>query len=316
MANVNKTAVNLNKSNSFISKFKQQKIFLLMLFPFFAHLMLFRYVPMYGNLIAFKDYSFTKGIIGSPWAGFKYFQYFLSSPDLLMVMRNTLVISILSLTVTTIGSISFAVLICEVQQRMVKKFIQTVSYLPHFISWIVVVGMVMTLFSIDGGPINEILVKLKIVKEPINFLGDVNLFWPFITMLNLWKNIGWNSIIYIAAITSLDKQMYESARIDGASKFKQIFSITIPSIKPTILMLLIFSLGYVLNAGLDQQFFLQNPMNLQHAEVLDTYMVKYGLQQFNFSYGTAVGLFRSVISLIFVVIANSLSRKFLKMGLF
>lgn len=304
------------KNNSFFSKVRKQKIFLIMLLPFFAHLILFRYVPMYGNLIAFKDYSFKKGIIGSPWAGLKYFKYFFNSPDLLMVMRNTIVISLLSLIFTTVASITFAVLICEVQMKMMKKFIQTVSYLPHFISWIVVIGMVMTLFSIDGGPVNEILTGLGLVKKPVNFLGDINLFWPFITFLNLWKNVGWNSIIYIAAITSLDKQMYESAIIDGADKLKQIFSITLPSIKPTILMLLILSLGYVLNAGLDQQFFLQNPMNLQHAEVLDTYIVKYGLQQFNFSYGTAVGLFRSSISLIFVITANFLSRKFLKMGLF
>jgi putative aldouronate transport system permease protein len=304
------------KNSSFLSKVKSQKIFIIMLLPFLVHIILFRYVPMYGNLIAFKDYSFTKGIIGSPWAGFKYFKYFFNSPDLLVVMRNTVVISMLSLIFTTVGSIAFAVFICEVQQKMLKKFIQTVSYLPHFISWIVVVGMAMTLFSIDGGPVNEMLVNLKLVKEPVNFLGDVDLFWPFITFLNLWKNIGWNSIIYIAAITSIDKQMYESAIIDGANKLKQIFYITLPVIKPTIIMLLILSLGYVLNAGLDQQFFLQNPMNLSHAEVLDTYIVKYGLQQFNFSYGTAVGLFRSAVSLIFVIFANLLSRKFLKMGLF
>lgn len=304
------------KKQSFFTKVKRQRVFLLMLLPFLGHLFLFRYYPMYGNLIAFKNYSFTKGIVGSPWAGFKYFAYFFKSQDLFMVMRNTIVISMLSLVCTTVASIAFAILICEVQQTIVKKFIQTVSYLPHFISWIVVIGMAMTLFSIDGGPINEILMKLKLVKGPVNFLGDVKLFWPFVTALNVWKNVGWNSIIYIAAITSIDKQLYESAIIDGANKLKQIFNITIPAIMPTVLMLFIFGLGYALNAGLDQQFFLQNPMNLAHAEVLDTYIVKYGLQQFNFSYGTAVGLFRSLVSVIVVIFANMLTRKFLKMGIF
>jgi len=304
------------KKNIFLKKVKRQKVFLLMLLPFLAHLLLFRYYPMYGNIIAFKNYSFTKGIIGSPWAGFKYFAYFFNSQDLYIVMRNTLVISMLSLICTTLASITFAVLICEVQKTILKKFIQTVSYLPHFISWVVVVGMAMTLFSIDGGPINNILIKLKLTQGPINFLGDVKLFWPFVTSLNVWKNLGWNSIIYIAAITSIDKQLYESARIDGANKLTQILNITIPVIAPTILMLFIFGLGYALNAGLDQQFFLQNPMNLAHAEVLDTYIIKYGLQQFNFSYGAAVGLFRSSISVFIVIVANTLTKKFLKMGVF
>lgn len=305
-----------SKTGNFISRARKQKIFLIMLFPFIVHLVIFKYVPMYGNLIAFKNYSFSKGILKSAWAGFKYFEYFFKSPDLAMVLRNTVVISLLSIVATTVGSIAFAILICEVQKKIFKRFVQTVSYLPHFISWIVVIGMVMTLFSIDGGPVNNIIMTLGLSSKPVNFLGDVNWFWPFITFLNLWKNVGWNSIIYIAAITSIDKGMYESATIDGAGKLRQIFSITLPTIKPTILMLLILSLGYILNAGLDQQFFLQNPMNLEHSEVLDTYIVKYGLQQFNFSYGTAVGLFRSAVSLIIIIITNSLSRKFLKMGLF
>lgn len=289
---------------------------MLMLIPFLAHLLLFKYYPMYGNLIAFKDYSFSKGIIGSPWAGFKWFEYFFNSSDFWIVMRNTVVISVLSLIFTTAASIVFAILVCELRNLYMKKFVQTVSYLPHFISWVVVAGMAFTLFSIDGGSINKFLVDIHVIDKPVNFLGDEQLYWPVITFLNVWKSAGYNSILYIAAITAIDRQMYESAIIDGANKWKQIIYITLPCIKPTIVILLVLSLGYVLNAGLDQQFFMGNPLNMEHSQVLDTYIVRYGLQQLEYSYGTAVGLFRSVISLVLVIIANMISRRLFKMGVF
>ncbi|MBW7452759.1 ABC transporter permease [Paenibacillus sepulcri] len=299
-----------------LSKLKKQKVLMLMLIPFLAHLLLFKYYPMYGNLIAFKDYSFSKGIIGSPWAGFKWFEYFFNSSDFWIVMRNTVVISVLSLIFTTAASIVFAILVCELRNLYMKKFVQTVSYLPHFISWVVVAGMAFTLFSIDGGSINKFLVDIHVIDKPVNFLGDEQLYWPVITFLNVWKSAGYNSILYIAAITAIDRQMYESAIIDGANKWKQIIYITLPCIKPTIVILLVLSLGYVLNAGLDQQFFMGNPLNMEHSQVLDTYIVRYGLQQLEYSYGTAVGLFRSIISLVLVVIANMISRRLFKMGVF
>jgi putative aldouronate transport system permease protein len=157
---------------------------------------------------------------------------------------------------------------------------------------------------------------MNLIDKPINFLGEEDHFWPMVTSLNVWKNIGWNSIIYIAAITSIDKQMYESAVIDGASKFKQIIYITLPTIMPTIILLFTFGVGYILNAGLDQQLFLQNPMNIGHSEVLDTYVLKYGLQQAAYSYGAAVGLFKSVVGLALLLLCNYACRKFLKMGIF
>lgn len=305
-----------SKQKLFLRKVKKQRFFLITLIPFLGYLLLFKYYPMYGAIIAFKDYSFRKGIIGSDWAGLKYFKMFLTSPDLYMVLRNTLVMSCLSIFFVTFFSILFAILVCEIRNTTFKKIVQTISYLPNFISWIVVVGMATTLLSIDGGPVNKILIFTGLVKEPVNFLGDVNLFWGLVTSMNVWKFVGWNSIIYIAAITTIDVQMYESAIIDGAGKFKQILYITLPTIIPTIVILFIFSLGYILNAGFEQQFFLQNPMNFMHAEVLDTYVFKYGLQKSMYSYGAAVGLMKSVIGIGLVLITNKITRKIFKIGIF
>lgn len=301
---------------SIVKKMKRQKVHLLLLLPFIAFIIVFKYQPMYGSLLAFREFSYRTPF-GGKWVGFQYFKAFFSSPDFAYVMRNTVVISSLGLVFSTLAAILFAILICEVRNAVYKKLVQTVSYLPHFISWVVVAGMAMTLLSIDEiAPVNSILMKLKLIDQPINFLGEEDHFWPMITALNVWKNIGWNSIIYIAAIASIDKQMYESAVIDGASKFKQITHITLPSILPTIILLFIFGLGYILNAGLDQQLFLQNPMNIRSSEVLDTYVLKYGLQQAAYSYGAAVGLFKSVVGIVLIVVFNAICRRFLKMGIF
>lgn len=277
---------------------------------------IFKYGPMYGSLLAFREFSYRTPF-GGEWVGLKYFKTFFESPDFSYVLRNTVVISSLGLVFSTLAAIAFAIMICEVRNAVYKKVIQTVSYLPHFISWVVVAGMAMTIFSIDElAPLNSLLLRLNVIDEPINFLGSADHFWPMITSLNVWKNIGWNSIIYIAAIASIDKQMYESAMMDGAGKFRQIFSITLPTILPTIILLFTFGLGYILNAGLDQQLFLQNPMNMQHSEVLDTYVLKYGLQQAAYSYGAAVGLFKSVVGLTLIVLCNAFCRRYLKTGIF
>ncbi|MBB3113137.1 putative aldouronate transport system permease protein [Paenibacillus phyllosphaerae] len=279
-------------------------------------MLIFKYVPMYGALLAFREFSYRTPF-GGDWVGFTYFNAFFNSPDFAVVMRNTLVISTLNLIFSTVAAIVFAILICELRNALFKKFIQTVSYLPHFISWVVVAGMAMTIFSIDEqAPVNSFLLNLKLIDDPINFLGEVDHFWPLVTGLNVWKNVGWNSIIYIAAITSIDKQMYESAMIDGAGKLKQITHITLPTILPTIILLFTFGVGYILNAGLDQQLFLQNPMNMPHSEVLDTYVLKYGLQQAAYSYGAAVGLFKSAVGLGLLLLCNYACRKFLRMGIF
>lgn len=301
---------------SVLRKMKRQRVHLLLLVPFLLFMVIFKYGPMYGSLLAFREFSYRTPF-GGDWVGLKYFKTFFNGPDFSYVLRNTVVISSLGLVFSTVAAIAFAIMICEVRNAAYKKVIQTVSYLPHFISWVVVAGMAMTIFSIDElAPLNSVLLRLHLIDKPINFLGEADRFWPLITSLNVWKNVGWNSIIYIAAIASIDKQLYESAMMDGAGKFRQILYITLPSILPTIILLFTFGLGYILNAGLDQQLFLQNPMNMKHSEVLDTYVLKYGLQQAAYSYGAAVGLFKSVVGLALIVLCNYFCRRFLKTGIF
>ncbi|MCL2361624.1 MAG: ABC transporter permease subunit [Defluviitaleaceae bacterium] len=299
----------------FFNRVKKQKFHLLALLPFLAYLFIFRYYPMYGVTIAFRNFSFRRGIMGSEWVGLRYFEMFFRSPSFNRVMVNTLAMSTLSLIFVTTLSITLAIMICEMRNLIYKRVIQTISYLPHFISWVVVAGMAMTLFSIDGGPINNVLMALGLTDSPVHFL-DASMIWGTITGLNVWKSIGWGSIIYIASITSIDQGLYEAAIIDGAGKFKQIRYITLPSILPTIVILLIFNLGYILNAGFEQQFFLRNPRNFQRIEVIDTYIFRYGLQMAMYSYAAAVGLVKSVVGLILVIFANMFSRRVLKMGLF
>jgi len=294
-------------------KIRKQKFYLLALIPFFAYLIIFKYYPMYGAIIAFKNFSFRKGILGSSWYGLHYFIMFFKSPDIWMVLRNTLAMSSLNIVLGAVFAILLAILISEIRTVWYKKIVQTISYLPHFISLIVVSGMAMALLA-SNGPVNTLIKGAGL--QPVNFLGSVNMFWGLVTGLNIWQSVGWGSIIYIAAIVSIDPSMYESAILDGAGKFSQIKYITIPMIFPTIMILFIFSLGYILSAGFELQLFLQNPLNYTHAEVLDTYVFKYGLQKSMYSYAAAVGILKSIVGFGLVVIVNFVTRKFFKVGVF
>ncbi len=301
---------------SIVRTLRQQRFFLLALLPFIAYALTFFYYPMYGVLIAFKDFSYSKGILGSSWAGLSYFRQFLSSPDFLLILRNTLAMSVLNLFLGFPVPIAFAILITEMRHRGYKRVVQTVSYLPNFIAWIVVAGMVMELLSREG-TVNTFLLHTGILKQPIDFLGSNGAgFWALNWVLNRWKSVGWNSIIFIAAITSINPEYYEAAIIDGASKFQRIIRVTVPLIMPTAVLLFVLSLGYLLSAGFEQQLFLMNPLNRDFAEVIDTYVFKYGLQRFMFSYGAAVGLLKSVVALVLVVTANAVMRRATDSGVF
>jgi putative aldouronate transport system permease protein len=294
---------------------RQQRFFLLALVPFIAYGLVFFYYPMYGVLIAFKDFSYSKGILGSPWAGLTYFQRFLQSPDFTLILRNTLATSLLNLFLGFPIPIAFAVLITEMRHRNFKRFVQTVSYLPNFIAWIVVAGMVQQLLSREG-TLNTLLASVG-VRQPVNFLGGNGAwFWGLIFGLNRWKSVGWDSIIFIAAITAINPEYYEAAVIDGASRRQRIIHVTVPLIMPTAVLLFVLSLGYLLSAGFEQQLFLMNPLNHDFAEVIDTYVFKYGLQFFMFSYGAAVGLLKAVVALVLVVLANTLMKRFTNTGVF
>lgn len=308
---------NRNRDHLLVRRVLRQKWLLAALIIYLVYIGIFAYYPMYGVVLAFKNFSLRKGILGSPWADpwYKWFRYFFTSPDFSMVMRNTLGMSALKIVVGFPVPIIFALLLNEIRGNRFKRTVQSVSYLPHFISWVVITGLVNSMLS-GTGIVNKILMGLRLTSEPILFLGRADMFWGLITLLGIWKETGWSSIIYLSAMTSLDPEMYESAMLDGAGRFRQAVSITLPCLMPTIVMLFIMQLGYLLSVGFEQQFFLQNPMNYKSAEVIDTYVFKMGLQDMKFSYSTAVGLFKSVVGLLLVCLTNVITRKKLHLSIF
>ncbi|WP_082198273.1 MULTISPECIES: sugar ABC transporter permease [Bacillales] len=281
-----------------------------MIFPALVFILVFNYFPMYGVLMAFQDYSLFKGFFGSPWAGFKHFEMFFNSPDFFRVIKNTIVISLLKLVINFPAPILLALMLNEVRNMAFKKVIQTISYLPHFLSWVIVSGFTISILSVDNGSLNILLQSLGLIDKPINFLSLPQYFWGIIVTTNLWKEIGFATIVYLAAIAGVNPSLYEAASIDGASKFKQIFLITLPSITPVIIIFLILNIGSLLNAGFDDLLLLGKSAMLRDvAEVIDTYAYRIGIINNRFSYAAAVGLFKAIISVGLLTMANYLSRR-------
>lgn len=281
-----------------------------MIFPALLFILIFNYFPMYGVLMAFQDYSLFKGFFASPWAGFKHFEMFFNSPDFYRVIRNTIVISLLKLVINFPAPIFLALMLNEVRNMVFKRVIQTISYLPHFLSWVIVSGFTISILSVDNGSLNIALQGLGLIDKPINFLSLPEYFWGIIVTTNLWKEIGFATIVYLAAIAGVNPSLYEAASIDGASKFKQIFLITLPSITPVIIIFLILNIGSLLNAGFDDLLLLGRSAMLRDvADVIDTYAYRVGIINNRFSYAAAVGLFKAVISVGLLTMANFLARR-------
>nr|WP_246431873.1 ABC transporter permease subunit [Paenibacillus endophyticus] len=281
-----------------------------MIFPALVFILIFHYVPMYGVLMAFQDYSLFKGFFGSPWAGFKHFEMFFHSPDFFRVIRNTIIISLLKLVINFPAPILLALMLNEVRNMAFKRIIQTISYLPHFLSWVIVSGFTISILSVDNGSLNIGLQELGLIDKPINFLSLPEYFWGIIVTTNLWKEIGFATIVYLAAIAGVNPSLYEAASIDGASKLKQIFLITLPSIMPVIIIFLILNIGSLLNAGFDDLLLLGRSAMLRDvAEVIDTYAYRIGIINNRFSYAAAVGLFKAIISVGLLTMANYLARR-------
>lgn len=292
---------------------KRHKILYLFLIPLIIWLIIFCYVPMAGIVLAFKNYRFDLGIFGSEWAGFKYFEKFLKSPEFWITIRNTLVITGLKLVICFPAPIILALLLNEVKAPRFKKSIQTLSYLPYFVSWVVVVQLMTAIFTPYGGIFNEIREAMGL--EPIFVMGEKKAFLPLVVFSDLWKNIGWGSIVYLAAITGVDQELYEAAAIDGAGRWKCTWHITLPGIAMTVGIMFIMAVGGILNAGYDQILLLQQPANMEISQVLDTYIIQTGIRYGKFEYATAIGLFKSVFSLILVVGTNYLTNKYAEVGL-
>ncbi|MGG4146317.1 ABC transporter permease subunit [Paenibacillus algorifonticola] len=278
----------------------------LMILPGVVLLLLFNYIPMAGIQVAFRDFQIGTSIWDSAWVGFDNFS-FIQDPQFLTVVKNTLYISVLKFLFGFPAPILLALLINEVTRPMFKRFVQSVSYLPHFFSWIVVAYILQSFLTLDSGLVNQFINQAG--GDSIFFLGSTEWFRPMVVLSGLWKETGWNTILYLAAITTIDPQLYESAKVEGAGKLAQIRHITIPGMLPTIAIVLILSIPSLITVGMDQIYPLMNSANQEVADVLDTYILRSGLQQGYFGMATAVGLLSSIISLVLVVGTNQFSRK-------
>lgn len=288
----------------------KQKQLILMTIPFVLYAIVFAYGPLKGWVMAFQNYKPAAGT-NQVWIAWDKFTYLLTEKDFLMAFRNTVAMSIINLILSFVFAIGFALLLNEVVNMKGKKLVQTVSYLPHFLSWVIVAAIVKNVLAVDGGILNELLVNWGILDYPINFFADGKYFWWIVGFSVIWKETGWNSIIYLASITSINPDLYEAASIDGAGRFKKMLHITLPGIRSTIFVLLIINLGMIMNSGFEAQLQLKNDLIKNTAEVIDTYVLnKSFFQGADFSIGTAAGIFKSVISILLVSIANRTAKAF------
>ena len=286
----------------------RQKFLMVCAAIFFVYGIVFYYVPLAGWVMAFQDYKPKDGLFGSKFVGLAKFKFLFSDDVFLRDIRNTLAMGVLNLVTTFLMAIIFAILLNEVRNMFGKKLVQTVSYLPHFLSWIVVTGILHDALS-STGIINEMLVNLGILNSPINFFANPGYFWPIVAFANVWKETGWNAIVYLAAITSIDPSLYEAATLDGAGRWGKIWHVTLPGIKSTIMILLIMNIGNVLNAGFEVQYLLGNGLVKSVSETIDIYTLTWGISQNDYSLGTAAGIFKSVVAIILILGANWIAKR-------
>ena len=288
---------------------KKQWVLIAMSFPFVLWVIIFKYLPLFGWTMAFQDYKPQLSFLEQKWVGFKHFIDLFQEPLFYESLKNTLGMSILGLVFGTASAILFALLLNELRYTKFKRLVQTVSYLPHFISWVVAATIVTNMLA-NAGIVNELLMKFNIISQPINFLSSTSMFWGIVTASDVWKEMGWNAIIYLAAMTAIDPELYDAAKVDGAGRFRRMFSITLPLIKSTVLVLLIMSIGNILNIGFEKQMLLGNPTVATKSLVIDKYALEYGIGMFRYSFGTAIGIFKSVVGIILIFLANNVSKKF------
>jgi putative aldouronate transport system permease protein len=303
----------VSKKAKLKKKLWDQRYLLLLLMPALIWVVLICYAPMAGLYMSFINYTpkgrgFFVDMIQAKFVGLEWFKYFFTT-DFLKIMRNTLATSLLTLLFSFPLPILLAVCLNEIRSAKLKKFIQTASYLPYFISWVIVANIFITFLS-AGGVINKILMGIGLIQEPIIFFQHGPYFWWIIAAANTWKVLGYNAIIYLASISGINQDMYEAADVDGATRLQKITNITLPALKPTIIIMLILAIGSILNTGFEQQLLMSNDSILDYADVLDTYAYRYGLKNGMYSYGTAVGLFKSVVSFILVMSANRISKRY------
>ena len=287
----------------------------IMIWPSILLMIVFSFIPMFGLVIAFQNYHPLDGFIHSEFVGLANFRAFLFDRDFHNVLVNTLGISGLKLLIGFTAEIVLAIMINELHKGFFKKAAQTISYLPHFISWVVLGGMIGTWLG-STGMLNDILQSLNLIKAPISFLGDANKYWMLATLSDVWKGVGWGTILYLAAMSGIDPGLYEAAKIDGASRIKRIWHVTLPGISSIVALMFVLRIGGLMGANLDQTLVLQNPSNIVRSEIIDSYVYHLGLGSGDFSFATAVGIFASVTSVILLLIANIATKKINKSSIF
>ncbi|ORC32833.1 protein lplB [Marispirochaeta aestuarii] len=304
----------LQKRNSLITTFVKYRYLYLMLFPGLLWFFIYRYLPMAGLLIAFKEFSFSKGILGSDWAGLKYFEFiFFRHPDFYRILTNTLLINFYRIVISMPVPIILALMLNEVTSSAFRRSVQTLIYLPHFVSWVIFGGIIVQFLSPSSGLINGILKSMGL--EPVFFLIREDLFRSIIVVSDIWKSAGWGTIIYLAALSGVDPQLFDAATIDGANRWQKIIHITIPSISATIVIIFLLKIGQLLQIGFEQIYVLYNPAVYSTGDVISTYVYRVGIGQGRFSLTTAIGLFQSIIGLILISSANWFSRRYLDRSL-
>lgn len=304
------TPQSARRTNSFWSRMIRQRQLILMSIPMVLYIILFAYGPIWGWLMAFQSYKPGFPILEQTWVGFDQFRFLFMDDSFIRVLRNTIAMSFISLILGFVTAIGLALLMNEIRKTGIKRLIQTISYLPHFLSWVIVTGLVSMALSTEGGIINVVLMKLHIIDEPILWLGEGKYFWGIVGLTNVWKEVGWNTIIYLAAIASVDPSLYEAAEVDGAGRFRKIWNVTLPGIRPVIVILLIMNVGWILNGGgFDIQYFLGNGQVLDWSETIDIFVLKYGLRIGNYSLGVAAGIFKTVVSILLLYCANLIAKR-------
>lgn len=287
---------------------KKQKVLIIWSLIIVIYGIIFYYLPLTGWVMAFQNYKPRDGLLHSAFVGFDKFKQLFSDDSFIQVIRNTLAMGVINLVATFVMAIVFAILLNEVKSNGGKKTVQTISYLPHFLSWIIVTGILHDALS-STGIVNELLMKFHILDQPLNFFAHPKFFWAIVAFANVWKETGWNAIIYLSAITAIDPSLYEAANIDGAGRWARIRYVTLPGIKSTIMILLLMNVGNVLNAGFEIQYLLGNGLVQSVSQTIDIYVLKWGISQNDFSIGTAAGIFKSFVSIVLIVIANQIAKR-------
>lgn len=298
------------RSSPLWKKMKKQHILLWMSVPIMLHLMLFQYVPLWGWLMAFKDYTVGLSLWSAPWIGLENFRQLFAHEDFIRALRNTIAMNFMGVTLGTVSAIWLAVVLSELKNKWFVRSVQTMTYLPHFVSMVVVANIAVTMLSPDNGLINTLLLKLGWLDNGIFFLSKGEWFWVMHTLILTWKNFGWSAIIYLAAISGIDPNLYDAANVDGARRWQRVRYIVIPSIMPTIILLLILAVGNLMKSGFESQYLLGNILTQEYSEVVAVFVLRVGLGGGNFSFGTAIGIFESVVSITMLLMVNALARKY------